>query len=173
MRSSFKSLKEKQIPRTAPPLSTFWSSDSCKVWVALGDGSVVCLNDLITFGPPAKCTGPEGPAGAPCICRNGKDGKDGRDGKDGVGRDGLTIVGPPGRTGPAGRDGKDAPLRAEVDNLKIEHEREIKKLRQEFAALKADFQGILDMNKSAAAYVEYLRAKQAARVAARQPGQTS
>lgn len=164
MRSSFKSLKEKQIPNTAPPLSTFWSSDSCKVWIALGDGSVVCLNDLITFGPPAKCVGPDGPAGAPCICRNGKDGRDGVDGKNGRdGVDAVGAVGPQGRAGADGVPGKDAPQRVELDNLLIESRREIKKLRAEFAALKSDFQGILDMNKAASAYIEYLRAKQAAR----------
>jgi hypothetical protein len=164
MRSSFKSLPEKNIPNTAPPLSTFWSSDSHKVWVALGDGSVVCLNDLITFGPPAKCIGPQGDPGQPCICRNGKDGKDGRDGKDGQpGRDGATIVGPPGLTGAAGADGRPAPERAEVDALKIEHQREIKKLRAEFGALKADFDGIVSMNKKSAEYLEFLRTRAAAR----------
>jgi hypothetical protein len=164
MRSSFKSVPEKQVPNTAPPLSTFWSSDSHKIWVALGDGSVVALNDLITFGPPAKAIGPQGEPGAPCICRNGKDGKDGRDGRDGIdARDAVGAVGPQGRTGAEGAPGKDAHQRVELDNLLIESRREIKKLRAEFTALKADFQGILDMNKSAAAYIEYLRSKAAAR----------
>jgi hypothetical protein len=165
MRSSFKSVKEKQVPNRANRLDVFWTTDSHKLFVAIGDGEVVSLSDLITYGSPAKCIGPEGPAGAPCICRNGKDGKDGRDGKDGVGRDGQTIVGPPGRTGPAGADGAPSPHRVELENLKIEHDREVKKLRQEFAALQRDFRAILDMNKKAGEYVEFLRAKAAARLA--------
>jgi hypothetical protein len=165
MRSSFKSLKEKQIPNRANPLDTFWSTDTHKVFVAVGGGEVLCLSDLIQFGTgKALLIGPEGPAGAACVCKVGKDGKDGRDGKDGQpGRDGATIVGPPGLTGAAGADGRPAPERAEVDALKIEHEREIKKLRQEFAALKADFDGIISMNKKSAEYLEFLRAKAAAR----------
>jgi hypothetical protein len=127
MRSTFNSLPEKRIPNTAPPLSTFWSTDSLKIWIALGDGSVVALNDLITYGPPAKCIGPEGPAGAPCACRNGKDGKDGRDGKDGLpGINAPGIVGPQGRPGVDGKDSIANPervsqLEEEIRQLKAEN----------------------------------------------------
>jgi hypothetical protein len=163
-RSSFKSLKEKQIPNTAPPLSVFWASDSLKIFLSLGDGSVVCLNDLITFGPPAKCIGEQGPQGPPCICRNGKDGRDAVDGKDGApGRNAVGAVGPQGRAGADGAPGKDAPQRVELDNLLIESRREIKKLRAEFAALKADFDGIVSMNQKSSAYLAWLRERAAAR----------
>lgn len=164
-RSSFKSLKERQVPNRANRLDVFWTTDTHRLFVAIGEaGEVCCLQDLLTYGPPAKCIGPEGPAGPPCICKNGKDGRDGVDGKHGRdGRDAVGAVGPQGRAGADGAPGKDAPQRVELDNLLIEAMRENKKLRQEFAALKADFDGIVSMNQKSSEYLAWLRSRAAAR----------
>lgn len=165
MRASFRALKEKQIPNRANPLDAFWSTDTHKVFVAVGQGEVLCLSDLLQFGTgKALLIGPEGPAGAPCICKNGRDGRDGVDGRDGNdGRDAIGAVGPQGRAGADGVPGKDAPQRVELDNLLIESRREIKKLRAEFDALKADFDGIVGMNKKSSEYLAWLRERAAQR----------
>jgi hypothetical protein len=162
---AFNSLKEKQIPNRANVLDVFYATDSHKIFIGLGDGSVICLNDLLHSGPPARCIGPEGPAGRDCVCRNGKDGKDGRDGKDGApGINAPGIVGPQGVPGTPGRDGKDAPQRSELDNLLIEQARETKALRQEMAALESKVKSLVAMNDKAGEYLEWLRARAAARM---------
>jgi len=101
-------------------------------------------------------TGERGEHGAPGLA--GRDGKDGAPGRDAVG-----IQGPQGRAGDAGRDGKDAPQRVELDNLLIEHSRAWKALRAEIAAVQAQVQALVDMNKNASAYLEFLRSKREAR----------
>lgn len=165
MRASFKALPERNVPNRANRLDVFWTTDSHKLFVGIGDGEVIALNDLITFGGPAKCVGPQGEQGPSGSCGpQGHVGPKGETGNTGAaGRDAVGAAGPQGLRGLPGAEGAPSPDRSEIDSLKIEHAREIKKLRAEFAALKADFQGILDMNKSAAAYIEYLRSKAAAR----------
>jgi len=92
----------------------------------------------------------------------GDAGRDGRDGKDGVGL--------PGRNGTNGRDGKDgAPGAAGPDSAAVlaETRAELETVRREFADLKLVVNAIYEQNKQGAGYIEYLRAKTAARIAER------
>ena len=168
---AFRSLKERQIPNRAGVGDIFYATDSGRTFFGLADNTVICLQDFFTFGQAqARCVGPQGEQGpSGPIGPQGHVGQKGDTGSTGAdGRDAVGAAGPQGPRGLPGADGAPAPDRSEIDSLKIDHAREIKKLRQEFAALKADFQGILDMNKSAAAYIEYLRSK----AAVRQKGET-
>jgi len=105
--------------------------------------------------PAAPQKGERGPAGPA-----GRDAAPAKDGRDAVG-----IPGPQGATGAPGRDGRDAPQREELDNLLIEQHREWKALRQDFEALQAKVQALIDMNLRASEYIEFLRAQTAARLA--------
>jgi hypothetical protein len=162
---AFNSLKEKQIPNRANVLDVFYATDSHKVFIGLGDGSVICLNDLLHSGPPARCIGPEGPAGRDCVCRNGKDGKDGRDGRDGApGINAPGIVGPQGRPGVDGKDSIANPERvANLETAASDLRAETAARKKEIADLKATLQAIVDMNNKTGLYLEWLREKAAAR----------
>jgi hypothetical protein len=113
---NLKCLKESKLPTSASPLDCFWTTDSHRLFVALGDGSVVCLNDLLTNAGAVR-QGPPGPPGndgkdAVCVCRAGRDGAQGPPGqtivgpKGDKGDKGDTIVGPVGPQGIPGPKGE-------------------------------------------------------------------
>ncbi|HWY20024.1 MAG TPA: hypothetical protein VNX26_02325 [Candidatus Acidoferrum sp.] len=143
----FQSTKENRLPARGNPLDCFWTSDSHKLFVALGDGRLVCLNDLLKTGGPAVCVGPEGPQGNAGI--KGEPGPRGESvvgpmGPQGIagpqGKDGASIQGPPGPQGPVGPDSNEVlhAVRAEIAAL-----------RSELAAVQATYQRIVDGNQQA------------------------
>jgi hypothetical protein len=108
-----------------------------------------------------------GPQGAPgkdghCRCTNGKDGAPGAPGRNGT--DGVGSVGPQGRQGVDGKDSIASPervanLETTVSQLRAENEAR----SAEIAVLKAALQAIEDRDKQTGEYMQWLRAKAAAR----------
>jgi hypothetical protein len=114
------------------------------------------IDALPTPEPPvAPQKGDRGPAGTP-----GRDGTNGRDGRDAV-----------GIPGPQGRPGRDCQCKLELAEQTIirleqklaESNDAIAAVRQEFADLKLVVNAIYDQNRHAKDYIEYLKAKVAAR----------
>ena len=149
--SKMHSLKENKLPRSAKPLDCFYTTDSQRVFVALGDGSVVCLNDLLTNGGAVR-QGPEGPAGkdgrdGTCACRNGRDGAQGPPGQTIVGPKGDkgdSIVGPAGPQGPAGPAGPPGSVTFIGPD---EVEAAVQKVRQELIDQQARFRAAIRVAK--------------------------
>jgi hypothetical protein len=159
-------LTEHFVPETAPFGTVFVCKDTQQVWLAVRSGEVLNLSDLLD-GKHVLASKP---------ARNGRDGKDG-----------LSIKGEPGRTGPAGRDGKDGlnsvvpgpigpvgpagagqpgpqgPAGADSATVLADARAEIATLRAEFANLKLVVNAIHDQNRQADSYIEFLRARSAAR----------
>lgn len=115
--------------------------------------------------PPRGDKGETGPAG---LSITGPAGRDGKDGKDGVGYAGAT--------GPQGRPGKDCECKTALAEQRIAGiETSLRDARAETISLKAQLttlgatvQGLLDVNKRTGEYIEWLRQRTAARIAAAQ-----
>ncbi len=136
-------------------------------WYATRDGVVVNLSDVLN-NIPAHTPPRHGRAGIDGAA--GRDGSPGRTGSTGVGlpgaagRDGNDgAVGPQGRSGKDGAPGRDAPAREELNNIQIEHRRELAALRSEFDEVKASLAALLDRDKRGADYVDFLKSRIAAR----------
>jgi hypothetical protein len=104
-------------PSKGVPGDAYWiqnaATNTHDIYIAIADGTLVNLSDLINHQPSALAVGPageRGPQGPPG--RDGVDGVAGVNGRDGVsvsgpkGEKGDSIVGPPGRDGRDGVDGK-------------------------------------------------------------------
>jgi hypothetical protein len=164
----FLSLKERQIPNRADAGDIFYATDSKRTFFGLMDGSVICLQDFFTLGQAAaRCIGPDGPAGPPGpIGPQGAAGQKGERGATGAaGRDGTGLLGPQGRPGIDGKDSVANPERiANLETAASDLRAENEARKKEIAELKASFQAIVDMNEKASQYMEWLRAKAAARM---------
>jgi len=103
------------LPSRGTPGDVFFIQHTMVVYFAIGDGSILCLNDLLAGSTTqVRQVGPQGEPG-----RDGRDGVDGKSiagppGRDGV--DGQTVIGPRGERGEkgdrglegkSGRDGRD------------------------------------------------------------------
>lgn len=141
---SFKSTKETKLPNRANPLDCFWTTDSHKLFVALGDGRLVCLNDLLKTGGPAVCVGPDGPQGLTGI--KGEPGPRGERGEKG---DPSTVPGP---QGPAGRDGQS--IRGEQGPPGHDSAVLLAEVRQEMATLRGQ---VAPLTAAFAAYLEAVK----------------
>lgn len=105
--------------------------------------------------PPRGEKGETGPAGLSITGPAGRDGKDGRDGVGYAGRDGMH--------GTNGKDGKDGAPGPDSAAVLAETRAELEAVRREFADLKLVVNAIYDQNRQAKDYIEFLRARVAAR----------
>jgi len=158
------STKTSGLPSRGNPGDVYFAVDTGTVYLALGDGTLFNVNDLMAGGGVARVVGPRGEKGDPGPAGNdsivpgpqgtaGRDGRDGAQGPPGVGKQG--DPGPQGKRGDdgkPGRDGKDGDAGKAVAELK-----------NEIQSLKATVNALLDMNKRAGEYIEWLRARAAAR----------
>ena len=153
------------------PGDCYYCRDTKETWWVAADGSLICLNDLsLGVSTTARAYGPQGPPGrdgAPSTVPGpqGMPGRNGADGKDSTvpgpqGPPGVAVIGPrgergehgipgkDGRDGQPGRDGKDADMSV---------------LLKQVADLKVTVQALIDMNKNAGLYIDWLKAKRLAR----------
>ena len=116
---------------------------------ALAESKQQCGRDGAPGGRGESITGPKGdrgPAGADSQV---------------PGPAGQSITGAPGKDG---RDGRDAP---DVSEILAEAKRDMAKVHQEYREIKLMLQGILDINKKAGDYIEWLKQRNEARWSAR------
>jgi hypothetical protein len=159
------SCKTSGLPSRGNSGDVYFASDTGAVYLALGDGTLFNVNDLMKGGGVARVVGPKGEKGDTVVGPAGPQGPPGKDGKD------STIPGPPG---PKGDKGSDAP-RPQVEAFRGpkgdqgpagkdgDAGQEVAALNARMAALESTVQALLDMNKQASAYIEFLRARAAAR----------
>jgi hypothetical protein len=162
------------------------------VWFVASNGAVVSLTDLLLNAKPVapprhgvdgkdgksvlgprgqkgekgdSIVGATGPKGETIVGPKGDRGEKGDKGdpstvpgpKGDKGDRGESVVGPHGLKGDRGERG---PAGADADNSAIAA------MRKEVAEVKLMLQGMLDMNTKAGEYIEFLKAKVAARLAA-------
>jgi hypothetical protein len=154
-------IAEHLIPETAEFGEVFCARDTGAVWYATRSGVVVNLTAILnaeTVHAPV---------------RHGRDGIDGRDGAKGErgdrGSAGESIVGPQGMKGDSvigpqgasikGDRGERGPCGPDTAEAIAASVAAVAALRSEVSRLNATVQGLIDANKQAGDYIEYLRAK--------------
>jgi hypothetical protein len=164
-------LTENLVPETAPFGSVFVCRDSQQVWIAVRSEEVLNLSDLLD-GKNVSASKP---------ARDGRDGKDGSPGAKGErgerGSAGESIVGPQGPKGDSvigpqgasikGDRGERGPCGPDTAEAIAESEAAVAALRSEVARLSATVQALIDVNKHAGDYVEFLRTRVAQRQGAK------
>jgi hypothetical protein len=159
------SSKSSGLPSRGNPGDVYFTVDTGNVYLALGDGTLFNVNDLMAGGGAARVVGPQGEAGprgeAGPKGETGERGPAGRDGRQGPqGPKGETgadaprpqveaFRGPRGDQGPAGKDGDPGP--------------EVAALNNKLDSLAATVKALLDKDAYASEYVEWLKARAAAR----------
>jgi hypothetical protein len=142
------------------------------IWYVSGSGAVVSLIDLLRDAKPVAPPR-HGKDGAFVIGPRGIEGKDGHDGRDG--RDGKDGIGYAGPQGPPGRPGKDCECKTAIAEQHIvrltqklaESSDTLAAVRAEFADLKMQIAAVRSMMTKSKEYIEFLTAKNAAKLAAR------
>jgi hypothetical protein len=117
-------------------------------------------HELIKRQPLQGERGATGPAGISIKGDAGRDGVNGKDGRDAVGVN--------GHHGTNGRDGKDGAPGPDSAAVLAETRAELANVLRQFADLKLQVEGVRSMMTQGADYIQYLRAKSAARIAATQ-----
>jgi len=152
----------------------FWfAKDSKQVYFIARNGATINLSELLLNSLPVAPArhGKDGVDGAPGV--KGEKGSQGLAGRDGAGKDGVNAT---GIQGPQGRPGKDCVCRTELAEQRVAGiETSLRDARAETISLKAQLttlgatvQGLLDVNKRTGEYIEWLRQRTAARIAAAQ-----
>jgi len=160
------SSKTSGLPSRGNPGDVYFTVDTHAVYLALGDGTLFNVNDLMSGGGTARVVGPPGPQGPQGIPgpqgEPGERGPAGRDGRDGaIGPKGdrgdsapiaiETLRGPKGERGADGKDGDAGVAVAE--------------LRNEVVTLRNEVKALIDADKHKGQYLNWLREKAAKRIA--------
>jgi len=139
------------------------------IWYATRSGLVVNLSDVLN-NVPAHLPPRNGADGRDGISIKGDTGATGPAGRDGApGRDGVNAT---GIQGPQGRPGIDCVCRTELTERRVagietslrDARAETISLKAQLTTLSATVQGLLDVNKRAGEYIEWLRQRTAARI---------
>lgn len=155
--------------RGKAPAHTFYvCKDTGAVFVSDAEGALLSISDLLlgkdvvrafphtgcagANGADSTVPGPRGPAGL--------DGAPGVNGKD------STVPGPAGAVGPVGPrgEGERGPAGPDTATVLADARAEIAAFRAEVASLKLTLQGLADRDKLTGLYMEFLRARAAARM---------
>jgi hypothetical protein len=117
-------------------------------------------HERLDHQPPRGEKGATGPAGPSIRGDAGRDGVNGKDGRDAVGVN--------GHHGTNGRDGKDGAAGPDSAAVLAATRAELANVLKQFGDLKLQVEGVRSMMTQGADYIQYLRAKSAARIAAAQ-----
>ncbi len=167
-------LCEHLIPEQAVFGTIFLAKDTQNIWYATREGLVVSLSDILNNAPVVHTPPRHGADGKDGVSIKGERGERGANGSDGAaGRDGVGTV---GATGAQGRPGRDCVCRTELAEARLsgvessvqEVNAKHTALTAQVAALRAEIQALVDLNKNAGVYLEWLRARREARQGAKQ-----